>query len=183
MRLSRIDPRLAEIAPRCRGDHTQDGQKARPSPHAVSLAMVSHQSARALARPRPDARPEVTRALPVLWESGDHAPAGGGPPLGGAGVAVLAESSQEQEPAPMGAVPEALADLGFAYPQEHPQPLHGRAGQHSDAPESCHDSGYRGTVCVNGARTGLWGGWLGNRWLYPEVRQGKPETLGVGEIL
>src|SRR5207249_8844831 len=41
-------------------------------------------------------------------------------------------------------------------------------GSKSDAPEWCRDSGYRGTVCVNCARTGLWGVRLGNRWLYPE---------------
>ena len=69
----------------------------------------------------------------------------------------------------MGAVPEARADLDLAYTQEHPQHLNGRAGQHSDAPEACHDSGSRGTGCVHCARPGLWGGWLGNRWLYPEA--------------
>ena len=73
----------------------------------------------------------------------------------------------------MGAVPEALADLCLAYTQDHPHHLHGRAGQHSDAPEECHDSGYRGTVCVHCARTGLWGGWVGNRWLYPEADRAK----------
>jgi hypothetical protein len=41
-------------------------------------------------------------------------------------------------------------------------------GSKSDAPEWCRDSGYRGTVGVHCARTGLGGGRLGNRWLYPE---------------
>src|SRR5438132_13158666 len=43
----------------------------------------------------------------------------------------------------------------------------GHAGQHSDAPEECRNSGSRGTVCVNCARTGLWGGRMGNHRLYP----------------
>src|SRR5438105_1293882 len=45
----------------------------------------------------------------------------------------------------------------------------GHAGQHSDAPEECRNSGSRGTVCVNCARTGLWGGRVGNHRLYPEA--------------
>jgi hypothetical protein len=36
-------------------------------------------------------------------------------------------------------------------------------------PEGCRDSGDRGTVGVHRSRTGLWGGRLGNRWLYPEA--------------
>jgi hypothetical protein len=44
-----------------------------------------------------------------------------------------------------------------------------RPGSTSEAPAGCRDAGDRGTVCVHGARTGLWGGRLGNRWLYPEA--------------
>src|SRR2546428_9333858 len=45
----------------------------------------------------------------------------------------------------------------------------GHAGQHSDAPEECRNSGSRGTVCVNCSRPGLWGGRVGNHRLYPEA--------------
>ena len=65
-------------------------------------------------------------------------------------------------------------DVYSAHTQDRPQYLIGRAGQHSDAPEWCRDSGYRGTVCVHCARTGLWGGWLGNHRLYPEADAQKP---------
>ena len=169
MRRSRRAPRGDQSAPRLLGDHTQAGQPARPSHHAVSLAMVAHPAARALARPLPDVRPEVARACPVRWDAGAHAHAGGGSPRCGEGVAVRAESSQEPEADPMGAVPGALADRGRAGTQDPPQQRHGRAGQHSEAPEECQDAGDRGTVGVHCARTGLWGGWLGNRWLYPEA--------------
>src|SRR3989442_2017382 len=46
-------------------------------------------------------------------------------------------------------------------------------------PEWCRNAGYRGTGCVHCARPGLWGGRLGNHWLYPETDCLQP-TLRCG---
>jgi hypothetical protein len=84
-------------------------------------------------------------------------------------VAILAEPSQQRECERRGEVPAAVGDLCSAYTQNRPQHLMGHAGQQSDAPESCWDSGSRGTGCVHCSRPGLWGGRVGNHRLYPEA--------------
>ena len=71
IRLSRLDPLLDDITPGVLGHQTPDSQEASPPHQEVAVAMVSHQSARALEIPVPDALPEVARAFSVLWYSGN----------------------------------------------------------------------------------------------------------------
>jgi hypothetical protein len=78
---------------------------------------------RALAIPVPAAMPEGTWALAVLWYPGALPPTRGSPSLRGAGGAVRAESSSQEEPKQWGKVPEAAGDGWSAHPQERPQQL------------------------------------------------------------
>src|SRR5919108_5353855 len=98
LRFSRTDALWVEVAPGVLGHQTQDSQEA-PLPHQeVLVAVVSHQSSRALEIPVPAAMPEVTWALSVLWYPRECPTARGSPSLRGEGVAVLAESSSQEEP-------------------------------------------------------------------------------------
>src|SRR5437660_10627365 len=146
--------------------------------------MVSHQASRPLERPVPEALSEVTWAFSVRRDSRKLPHAGGHGPLRGKGVAILAASAQQHERYRLGEIPEASASVSLAHPQDRPHHLIELAGQHSDAPEWYQNAGDRGTVCVHCARTGLWGGWLGNHRLYPEAdrpqRPRCPVRVSVG---
>jgi len=128
MRLSRLYARLDDITPGVLGDQTSDSQKASPPHEEGAVAVVSRSSARALEIPAPDALPEVARAFSVLWHPRQLPPAGGGTSLGGEGVAILAESAQQQECDWLGEVPAAAKDLCSAHTQNRPQHLMGHAG-------------------------------------------------------
>jgi hypothetical protein len=169
MRLSRIDPLRDAITSGGLGAQTPDRQPTSSSPHEGGGAVVSHQSPRAPALPVSAALPEGAGACAVRWHAGQLPPAGGGAPRCGAGVAVLAGPTQQQEGDGLGEMPATAADVSPAHTQERPQYLTGRAGQHSDAPEECRDAGSRGTGCVHCSRPGLWGGRVGNHRLYPEA--------------
>ena len=143
---------------------------AAASHQEVALAMVSQQSSRAAAIPVPDALPEAARAFPVRRYPGELPPAGGGPALAEKAWRYWLSRRSSKSAIGVGEVRRSCLET---YVLPTPRIVHnhltGYAGQHSDAPEWCRDSGYRGTVCVHCARTGLWGGRLGNRWLYPEA--------------
>ena len=138
-----------------RGDATQDSQHPAASHQEVARAMGPPQAARPAAIPVPEALLAAPRALPVLRYAGELPPAGGGAAFCGAGVAVLVASASSSERATVGYVREAQADLYPPSTQDRPPHLTGHAGQHRAAPESCRNSGYRGTGCVHCARTGL----------------------------
>ena len=83
----------------------------------ASLALVSDQSPSPAASPIRDAVPEVTRPLPVLWDSRELPSARRGPSAGGRSLAVLAQPSQPQECDQLGAIPAAAEDVRPAHTQ------------------------------------------------------------------